>query len=114
MNNDTGLPAGREKPLSASPPVYTVPQARAQRRGHLARHSDHEQKIAYGGLAKREPLIIWLALIGIVITAAIFVLYGLTRSPATWDDEVFFAETRPNARKLRFSVRSDVLRHSRV
>ena len=92
MNNDTGLPAGREKPRSASPPVYTVPQARAQRRGHLARHSDHKQKITYGGLAKREPLIVWLALIGIVITAAIFVLYGLTRSPATWDDEVFFTE----------------------
>ena len=92
MKNDTGSPANGEKSLSASPQVYTVPQAQAQRRGHAARHSDHQQKTAYGRLAKREPLIVWLVLIGIVITAAIFVLYGLTRSPATWDDEVFFAE----------------------
>jgi hypothetical protein len=92
MNNDTGSPADGEKSLSASSLVYTVPQAQAQRRGHAARHSDHQQETAYGSLAKREPLIIWLVLIGIVITAAVFVLYGLTRSPATWDDEVFFAE----------------------
>ena len=52
----------------------------------------NQRQIAYGWLAKWEPLNIWLVLIGIVATAAIFVLYGLTRSPVTWVDEVFFAE----------------------
>jgi 4-amino-4-deoxy-L-arabinose transferase-like glycosyltransferase len=69
----------------------TVPQTRTQICGHVA-NAGHQQKIAYGWPAKWEPLNIWLALIGIVITAAIFVMYGLTRSPVTWDDEVFFAE----------------------
>ncbi len=92
MNNDTGSTAEHEKSLSASSLMDTAPQTRTQRRGHVARHSDHQQKIADGWLAKWEPLTIWLVLIGIVTTAAIFVLYGLTRSPVTWDDEVFFAE----------------------
>jgi hypothetical protein len=73
MDNDTGSTAEREKSLSASPLIDT-------------------QKIPHGWLAKWGPLNIWLVLIGIVTTASIFVLYGLTRSPATWDDEVFFAE----------------------
>ena len=49
-------------------------------------------KLPSDWLAKWEPLNIWLVLIGIVATAAILVLYGLTRSPVTLDDEVFFAE----------------------
>jgi 4-amino-4-deoxy-L-arabinose transferase-like glycosyltransferase len=87
MGNDTGSSTDGEKSLSATSLVYTVPQA--QGRGHTARHSEHQLGTAYG---KPEILIICLLLIGIVITAAVFVLYGLTRSPATWDDEVFFAE----------------------
>jgi Dolichyl-phosphate-mannose-protein mannosyltransferase len=92
MNNDTGSTAEHEKSLSTSPLMDTAPQTRTQRRGHVARHSDHQQRIASGRLAKWEPFNTWLALIGIVTTATIFVFYGLTRSPATWDDEVFFAE----------------------
>jgi 4-amino-4-deoxy-L-arabinose transferase-like glycosyltransferase len=92
MKNDTGSAAEREKSLSASPLVDTAPPTRTQRRGHGARHSYHQQRIFDGWLAKWQPLNIWLVLIGIVTTATVFVLYGLTRSPATWDDEVFFAE----------------------
>jgi 4-amino-4-deoxy-L-arabinose transferase-like glycosyltransferase len=36
--------------------------------------------------------LIWLMLAGVTATAAGFLLYGLTRSPQTWSDEVFFAE----------------------
>ena len=92
MNKDTGSAAEHENSLSASFLMDTAPQTQIQNRGHVARHSDNQRQIAYGWLAKWEPLNIWLVLIGIVATAAIFVLYGLTRSPVTWDDEVFFAE----------------------
>jgi 4-amino-4-deoxy-L-arabinose transferase-like glycosyltransferase len=43
-------------------------------------------------LGNREPLVVWVVLTGITAAAACSVLYGLTRSPQTWDDEVFFAE----------------------
>ena len=92
MNKDTGSAAEHENSLSASFRMDTAPQTQIQNRGHVARHSDNQRQIADDWLAKWEPLNIWLVLIGIVATAAIFVLYGLTRSPVTWDDEVFFAE----------------------
>ena len=92
MNKDTGSAAEHENSLSASFRMDTSPQTQIQNRGHVARHSDNQRQIAGDWLAKWEPLNIWLALIGIVATAAIFVLYGLTRSPVTWDDEAFFAE----------------------
>ena len=92
MNKDTGSAAEHENSLSASFRMDTAPETQIQNRGHVARHSDNQRQIAYGWLAKWEPLNIWLVLIGIVATAAIFVLYGLTRSPVTLDDEVFFAE----------------------
>jgi hypothetical protein len=34
----------------------------------------------------------WFILYCIIAVASLFVLYGLTRSPVTWDDEVFFAD----------------------
>ena len=92
MDKDTGSAAEHENSLSASSLMDAAPQAELQNRGHVARHPDNQRQIAYGWLAKWEPLSTWLVLIGIVATAAIFVLYGLTRSPVTWDDEVFFAE----------------------
>ena len=92
MNKDRDSAAEHENSLSASFLMDTSPQTQIQNRGHVARHSDNQRQIAYGWLAKWEPLNIWLVLIGIVATAAIFVLYGLTRSPVTWDDEVFYAE----------------------
>ena len=92
MNKDTASPAEHENSLSASFRMGTAPETQIQTCGHVARHPDNQRQIAYGWLAKWEPLNIWLVLIGIVATAAIFVLYGLTRSPVTWDDEVFFAE----------------------
>ena len=92
MNKDTGSAAEHENSLSASFRMDTAPETQIQNRGHVARHSDNQRQIADDWLAKWEPLNIWLVLIGIVATAAIFVLYGLTRSPVTWDDEVFFAE----------------------
>ena len=92
MNRDRDSAAEHENSLSASFLMDTSPETQIQNRGHVARHSDNQRQIAYGWLAKWEPLNIWLVLIGIVATAAIFVLYGLTRSPVTWDDEVFFAE----------------------
>ena len=92
MNKDRGSAAEHENSLSASFLMDTSPQTQIQNRGHVARHSDNQRQIAYDWLAKWEPLNIWLVLIGIVATAAIFVLYGLTRSPVTWVDEVFFAE----------------------
>ena len=58
----------------------------------LPGHSDNQRQIFYGWLAKWEPLNIWLVLIGIVATASVLGLYGLTRSPVTLGDEVFFAE----------------------
>ena len=92
MDKDTGSAAEHENSLSASSLMDTSPQAQIQNRGHVARHSDTQRQLAYDWLAKWEPLNTWLVLIGIVATAAIFVLYGLTRSPVTWVDEVFFAE----------------------
>ena len=92
MNKDMGSGAEHEDSLAASFLMDTASQTEIQNRGHVARHPDNQRQIAYYWLAKWEPLNIWLVLIGIVATAAIFVLYGLTRSPATWDDEVFFAE----------------------
>lgn len=92
MNKDTGSAAEHENFLSASFRMDTAPETQIQNRGHVARHSDNQRQIADGWLAKWKPLNIWLVLIGIVTTAAIFVLYGLTRSPVTLDDEVFFAE----------------------
>ena len=92
MNQDTGSAAEHENSLSASFRMDPAPETQIQNRGHVARHSDNQRQIAYGWVAKWEPLNIWLVLISIVAAAAIFVLYGLTRSPVTWDDEVFFAE----------------------
>ena len=92
MDKDTGSAAEHENSLSASSLMDTSPQAQIQNRDHVARHSDTQRHLAYDWLAKWEPLNIWLMLIGIVATAAILVLYGLTRAPATWADEVFFAE----------------------
>jgi 4-amino-4-deoxy-L-arabinose transferase-like glycosyltransferase len=92
MSNDSDSPADREKSLSTGSPVFTVPREREQRRGAAARHPDLRQETVYSSVTKRQLLVVWLVLVGIVITATIFVLYGLTRSPATWDDEVFFAE----------------------
>jgi Dolichyl-phosphate-mannose-protein mannosyltransferase len=90
MNKDTGSSAEQENSLSSSFLMDAAPQT--QIHGHVARHSNNEYKIANGWLSRRNPLTIWLVLIGIIATATIFVLYGLTRSPLTWDDEVFFAE----------------------
>ena len=92
MDKDRDSAAEHENSLSASSLMDTSPQAQIQNRGHVARHSDNQRQIAYDWLAKWEPVNIWLVLIGIVATAAIFVLYGLTRSPVTWVDEVFYAE----------------------
>ena len=92
MNKDMGSAAEHENSLSASFRMDTAPEAQIQNRGHVARHSDNQRQIAYDWLAKWEPLKIWLVLLGIVAAAVIFVLYGLTRSPVTWSDEVFFAE----------------------
>ena len=92
MNKDTGSAAEHENSLSASFLMDTAPETQIQNRGHVAGNSDNQRQIAYGWLAKWEPLNMWLVLIGIVATAAIFALYGLTRSPVTWADEVFFAE----------------------
>ena len=92
MNKDRDSAAEHENSLSASFRMDTAPETQIQNRGHVARHSDNQRQIAYDWLAKWEPLNIWLVLIGIVATAAIFVLYGLTRSPVTHMDEAFFAE----------------------
>jgi hypothetical protein len=92
MNDDAGPAAEHKNSLPASYLMDTAPQTQIQSRGHVARHCYNQRQIAHGWLAKWEPFNIWLMLIGIVTTAAIFVLYGLTRSPVTWDDEVFFAE----------------------
>ena len=92
MNNDMGSAAEHENSLPASFLMDTSPQTQIQNRGRVARHSDNRRQNAYGWLAKWEPLNIWLALICIVAAAAIFVLYGLTRSPVTWADQAFFAE----------------------
>ena len=92
MSKDTGSAAEDENSLSTSFLMGATPQTQIQNRGHVARLSDNERQNAGGRITKWEPLSIWLALIGIVATAAIFVLYGLTRSPVTWVDEVFFAE----------------------
>ena len=92
MNRDRDSAAEHENSLSASFLKDTAPETQIRNRGHVARHSDNRRQITYGWLAKWEPLNIWLVLFGIVATAAIFVLYGLTRSPVTWDDEVFYAE----------------------
>ena len=92
MDKDTDSAAEHENSLSVSSRMDTSPQTQIQNRGHVAGRSDNERQIAYDWLAKWEPLNIWLVLIGIVATAAIFVLYGLTRSPVTWVDEVIYAE----------------------
>jgi hypothetical protein len=92
MNKDTGSAAEDKNSLSASFLMGAIPQTQMQNRGHVARLSDNQRQSTGSRLTKWEPLSIWLALICIVATAAIFVLYGLTRSPVTWDDEVFFAE----------------------
>ena len=92
MNKDSGSAAEQGNSLSASFLMDTAPQTQMQKRRHIARHSGNQRRIADDWLEKWEPLNTWLVLIGIVATAAIFVLYGLTRSPVTWDDEVFFAE----------------------
>ena len=92
MNEDMGSAAEHKNSLSASFQMDMAPETQIQNRSHVARHSDNQRQIAYNWLAKWEPLKIWLVLIGIVATAAIFVLYGLTRLPVTWGDDVFFAE----------------------
>ena len=92
MNRDRDSAAEHKNSLSARFLMDTSPETQTQNRSHVARRPDNQRQIAYGWLAKWEPLNIWLVLIGIVATAAIFVLYGLTRSPVTWDDEVFYAE----------------------
>lgn len=92
MNKDTGSAAEHGNSLPASFLMSTAPQTQLQNRGYVGRHSDNQRQIAADWLARWKPLNIWLVLVGIVATAAIFVLYGLTRSPVTWDDEVFFAE----------------------
>ena len=92
MNRDTGSPGEHENSLAASSRMDTAPETQIQNRGHVGRHSDNERQTAHGWLAKWGPLNIWLVLIGIVAMAAIFVLYGLTRSPVTWSDEVIYAE----------------------
>ena len=92
MNKDTGSAAEHENSLSTSFLMDRAPQTKIQKRGHVVGHSDNQRQIVYGWLAKWEPLNIWLVLIGIVATAGVFVLYGLTRSPVTLGDEVFFAE----------------------
>ena len=92
MNRDTGSAAEHENSLSASFRIDTASETQIQNRSHVARHSDNQRQIADDWLEKWAPLNIWLVLIGIVATAAIFVLYGLTRSPVTYADQVFFAE----------------------
>ena len=92
MNKDTGSAAEHENSLTASLLMDTASRTQIRKGGHVARHSNNKRRISYDWLAKWKPLNIWLMLIGIIATAAIFVLYGLTRSPVTWDDEVFFAE----------------------
>ena len=93
MDKDSGSAAEHKNSLSASSLMDTSPETQIQNRGHVARRSDNQRQIAYDWLAKWEPINIWLVLTGIVATAAIFVLYGLTRSPVTYiDDDVFYAE----------------------
>ena len=92
MKKDTSSAAEHEYSLSASFRMDTAPETQIQNRSHLARQSDNQRQIAHDWLAKWGPLNIWLVLIGIVATAAILILYGLTRSPVTVDDEVLYAE----------------------
>jgi len=92
VNKDTGSAAEHGNSLPASFLMSMAPQTHIQNRGYVGRHSDNQRQIADHRLTKWKPLNAWFVLIGIVATAAIFVLYGLTRSPVTWADEVFFAE----------------------
>ena len=92
MNKDSGSAAEHENSLSASFLMDTSPETQIQNRGHVARRPDNQRQNSYDWLAKWELLNIWLVLTGIVATAAIFVLYGLTRPSETQIDEVFFAE----------------------
>jgi 4-amino-4-deoxy-L-arabinose transferase-like glycosyltransferase len=88
MSEGTGSAAQPENSLSVRSPVGTVPQAQRRLGGKTARHS----RIIGNRQVGLESGYIWLALIAIAGAAGAFVLYGLTRSPVTWDDEVFFAE----------------------
>ena len=92
MTEETGSSAEYEHSPSASFQVGKTPQTRMQNRSHVARHSDNQRRIGGNWLAKWGPLNIWLVLVGIIAVAVVLVLYGLTRSPVTWVDEVFFAE----------------------
>ena len=90
MKKDTRTAAGHDDSLSGSSLRDTT--AQTQNQHHPARHSGNQRQVAYDRLAKWSAPKIWLLLTAIFVTAAIFVLYGLTRSPVTLDDEVFFAE----------------------
>ena len=93
MHKDMDPAAKHENSLSASSIMDTSSGAQMQNRSLVARYSDNQRQIAvHARPVKWTPLGIWLVLMGIVATAAGFVMYGLTRSPVTWVDEVFFAE----------------------
>jgi 4-amino-4-deoxy-L-arabinose transferase-like glycosyltransferase len=91
MKKDTGA-SGQGNSLSSNSLMDTAAQSQIKNPRHVARHSGNQHEIVNDRFARRRRRNIWLVLIGIVATATIFVLYGLTRSPVTWDDEVFFTE----------------------
>jgi 4-amino-4-deoxy-L-arabinose transferase-like glycosyltransferase len=63
-----------------------------QSRSRVPRHSRNRHRIGGDWLAKWGIFNTWLVLACITAVAVLLVLYGLTRSPVTWDDEVFYAE----------------------
>jgi 4-amino-4-deoxy-L-arabinose transferase-like glycosyltransferase len=68
------------------------PKAQLQHHRHAARHHSRLRQVTDNLIAAWEPRHSWLVLFGVIGTATLFVLYGLTRSPQTWADEAFFAE----------------------
>ena len=59
---------------------------------HSSRHSSNRSSIGGYWPTRSWTFNTWFILACITAVATLLVLYGLTRSPVTWDDEVFYAE----------------------
>ena len=91
MTEQTGTSAENGPPFVRSQ-LGTTPQPLTLDASHIARRSGDQSRLGGDRLAKWGPLGIWIVLAFIITTAVVLVLYGLTRSPVTWVDEVFYAE----------------------
>ena len=92
MTEEAASSAGTEHSPSASFQIGLTPPTQTHSRSHPTGQSDIQHRIDGDWPAKWGPFNIWVILVGIVAVAVVLVLYGLTRSPVTWVDEVFYAE----------------------